>query len=897
MKCCVPHKTFPLRILAQHVARAFPVVSFIDEHYFTFHSSHFHSCPTIYKTTNQTSIDVIFARRLYLRRSIECVFRSCAGIDLAYTWRRTRHRDSQEPLPLRDEETSVTRCGWSLAGGPLSTRTRCPWWSSRQKLKSRRVVPSITARFSLHDASPRQVVESNALVSSPSKLIAGCKSMVCLRRAGWLREDVDALDSQRRSSQRSNSENHFPIREGWSGWHRRACPVFAHCIATLRDSIAAECQSARAVVAKLFGGLESRKAQAEGVRHEYEYCDVCVNRSDDTMLDDNFSGFATTHQWSHDHSTTVRQGGRQLCQSSWSTLSETCPLLATTIQNEIPPLRGGRKTDTQIRRNCATLNLTTILDWWVSTLAQGHANLLFFVPNTDRDTQSKKDTKYTGDAQGQSDAHAGSPDSNAVDHNSRDTKDTRVSAGSRRINTVPRKTGVLVKNCPPCETFVAPRPDVRTRFRPKTQKNRINAKFSRQSSGTQQETCWSRLSKSRFAARRCAFMSCMPHNISSFFWPFRKRHVDVNRFFIRMISRTSSESDSFCNRVSNATEFVNGLMSFASSSLNKDAPLAFRRLLDSNVGSKVHLHRFLTRNDSITAQARNPGLVWLSANIVKVLTQWIRALETGHCSLMPRAASFVRELRSRSCGDSLLVKASKIPRESVRSIPPTCLAASSKCQRRIGAPCNSDQASRANQRDSPANARAWVSPLFGPAIFLGSLKDRQAITLTSSSWPWPNSFSVARGITKPPVREPSGRGRSLALAREANTNWCHGVFLKEWKWRDCAALRRMSRTNMLASRRSCTTHRVSRSTQQQTHIGSKLRRHLLSLQNAVPSTPRNMLSFWAVRDSCRCLQWWICWCSLQDQLLLKSHAVVALGFQQLQIQKFSKIPSDTKTLS
>ena len=51
-------------------------------------------------------------------------------------------------------------------------------------------------------------------------------------------------------------------------------------------------------------------------------------------------------------------------------------------------------------------------------------------------------------------------------------------------------------------------------------------------------------------------------------------------YFIHMISRTSSESDSSCNSVSNATGSVNGLMSFISSSLNKDALLAFRRLLD-----------------------------------------------------------------------------------------------------------------------------------------------------------------------------------------------------------------------------------------------------------------------------------------------------------------------------
>ena len=39
------------------------------------------------------------------------------------------------------------------------------------------------------------------------------------------------------------------------------------------------------------------------VRHEHEYCDVCVDRSDDNVPRCLFSGFATTH-----HSTTVPQG-------------------------------------------------------------------------------------------------------------------------------------------------------------------------------------------------------------------------------------------------------------------------------------------------------------------------------------------------------------------------------------------------------------------------------------------------------------------------------------------------------------------------------------------------------------------------------------------------------------
>ena len=33
-------------------------------------------------------------------------------------------------------------------------------------------------------------------------------------------------------------------------------------------------------------GLHVAHLRALLVRHEYEYCDVCVNRSDDNMLDD-----------------------------------------------------------------------------------------------------------------------------------------------------------------------------------------------------------------------------------------------------------------------------------------------------------------------------------------------------------------------------------------------------------------------------------------------------------------------------------------------------------------------------------------------------------------------------------------------------------------------------------
>ena len=54
---------------------------------------------------------------------------------------------------------------------------------------------------------------------------------------------------------------------------------------------------------------------ARGVRHEYEYCDVCVNRSDDNMLDVCFQD----SQLTSDPTTTPQQcnkGDPQSCQSS-----------------------------------------------------------------------------------------------------------------------------------------------------------------------------------------------------------------------------------------------------------------------------------------------------------------------------------------------------------------------------------------------------------------------------------------------------------------------------------------------------------------------------------------------------------------------------------------------------
>ena len=114
---------------------------------------------------------------------------------------------------------------------------------------------------------------------------------------------------------------------------------------------------------------------------------------------------------------------------------------------------------------------------------------------------------------------------------------------------------------------------------------------------------------------------CSPKTLPRFL-TIQEETRRCHSYFIRMISRTSSESDSSCNRVSNAIGAVHGFTSSKPSSLNKGAHLAFRRLPDSKVGSKVHLLRFLTKNGfHHSTSGISRVLVRLSANIVKVLTR------------------------------------------------------------------------------------------------------------------------------------------------------------------------------------------------------------------------------------------------------------------------------------
>ena len=236
------------------------------------------------------------------------------------------------------------------------------------------------------------------------------------------------------------------------------------------------------------------------------------------------------------------------------------------------------------------------------------------------DTQSQKDTKLQR-CSGPSGARACSPDSNAVDHNSRDTKDTSVSAGSRRKHTVTRKNVYSRQKRPTTCKVRHTQSRRENNVQQRRRKNTVNVKYSRVATFRQvpnkrrvEVQGQNRDSLIRDVRTCLACPKTFPRSLTTL-------DERCHSYFIRMVSRTSSESDSSCNRVSNATGFVHGFMSFTSSSLNKGAPLAFRRLPDSKVGSKVHLHRFLAKNDSITARAGCPVLVRLSASIVEILTQ------------------------------------------------------------------------------------------------------------------------------------------------------------------------------------------------------------------------------------------------------------------------------------
>ena len=157
------------------------------------------------------------------------------------------------------------------------------------------------------------------------------------------------------------------------------------------------------------------------------------------------------------------------------------------------------------------------------------------------------------------DFHRCRPDSN-------DTEDTRVSAGSRRKHTVTRKNVCSRQNCQPRVTFDTPKPDARTTFNKDGEKHGqreiLESRDIRQVPNKRRVEVQSQ-NRDSLIRDVCTCLACpktFPRSLTTL-----EETRRCHSYFIRMISRTSSESDSSCNRVSNATDSVKGLISSKSS--------------------------------------------------------------------------------------------------------------------------------------------------------------------------------------------------------------------------------------------------------------------------------------------------------------------------------------------
>ena len=152
------------------------------------------------------------------------------------------------------------------------------------------------------------------------------------------------------------------------------------------------------------------------------------------------------------------------------------------------------------------------------------------------------------------DVHRCRPDS----HN---TKDTRVFAGSRRTTHRDQQNVCSRQNCQPRVTFDAPKPDTRNSVQQDEEKHGqseiLESRDIRQVPNKRRVEvyCQNRDSPKEDVCTCLACSKTFPSEET------RRCHS----YFIRMISRTSSESDSSCKRVSNATDSVNGLISSKSS--------------------------------------------------------------------------------------------------------------------------------------------------------------------------------------------------------------------------------------------------------------------------------------------------------------------------------------------
>ena len=165
----------------------------------------------------------------------------------------------------------------------------------------------------------------------------------------------------------------------------------------------------------------------------------------------------------------------------------------------------------------------------MSTLAQGHANLLCVVPKTLAETrQSSK--KETTKIQRCSEPRVQQM-STAVDQTATIPR-TRVSSRDPgEQHTVTRKTCVLVKNCHPRVTFDAPKPDTRNRRSTKTkgkhgQREIIESRDIRQVPTKRRVEVQSQ-NRDLLIRDVCTCLACpktFPRSLTTL-----KRHVDVIR--------------------------------------------------------------------------------------------------------------------------------------------------------------------------------------------------------------------------------------------------------------------------------------------------------------------------------------------------------------------------------
>ena len=157
------------------------------------------------------------------------------------------------------------------------------------------------------------------------------------------------------------------------------------------------------------------------------------------------------------------------------------------------------------------------------------------------------------------DFHRCRPDSN-------DTKDTRVFAGSRRKTYRDQEKRVFSSKLPTtCNvrcTQAKSENNVQQRRKKHGQREILQSRDLRQVPNKRRVEVQSQ-NRDLLTRDVCTCLACpktFPRSLTSL-----EETRRCHSYFTRMVSRTSSESDSSCNRVSNATDSVNGLISSKSS--------------------------------------------------------------------------------------------------------------------------------------------------------------------------------------------------------------------------------------------------------------------------------------------------------------------------------------------